>query len=255
MWLDGTVTSSGLVAVTDLLAGIYMAQPFYGLVARDIENNNATAYADIENQFKLLYTNAFDNTTKLLKHGYFDRAAPTSVSRPVWADTVTGACPHVWDRAVGWYVMALADLLTGPDAIPTSTSAYSTLLTQFRQLIPALVTTADPSTGAWWLVLTAVGRSGNYLESSGTSMFVYAMLKAVTSGLVPDSNGAIRAAAIKAYNWLATKAVIQNSDGTLNFDLTVNVGSLGSNGTFEYYIAQVRQMLGHLPVASAHNFS
>ncbi|KAH7106542.1 glycosyl hydrolase [Auriculariales sp. MPI-PUGE-AT-0066] len=224
------------------LDGIYMAEPFYTLYARDIENKNATAFSDIETQFKLLYANAFDGGTKLLKHGYFDRAAPSSVSVPVWADTTTGASPHVWDRAVGWYVMTLADLLTGTDALPTGTSAYNTLLAQFQQLIPALVTNADPTTGAWWLVMTAVGRSGNYIESSGSAMMVYAMLKAVSSGLVSDPNNTIRTAAVKAYNWLATNAVITNSDGTLNWDKTVVVGSLGSNGTFEYYIAQAINM-------------
>jgi len=222
-------------------SGIYMAEPFYTLLARDIEFGNITAYKDIELQFKLIYDNTFDPETKLLKHGYFDPNAPAEVARPVWADPTTGQCPHVWNRAVGWYMMALADLLIGPDAIPPWTSAYWTLLKQYQQLVPALVDNADPATGAWWLILTAVGQPGNYLESSGTAMFVYSMLRGIASGLIPDPKKTIRKAAIKAYEWLGNEMVIENVDGTLSWNGTVNVGSLGSNGTFEYYISRVRK--------------
>ncbi|KAH7103251.1 glycosyl hydrolase [Auriculariales sp. MPI-PUGE-AT-0066] len=222
------------------LDGIYMAEPFYTLYARDLEHLNATAFADIENQFKLIYANTFDDATKLLKHGYFDLNAPSDLARPVWVDAVTGAAPHIWDRAVGWYVMALTDMLIGWDALPPWTSAYRTLLAQYRQLVPALAANADPESGAWWLVLTDgyQGREGNYIESSGSVMFCYAMLKAVRSGLVPDPEGIIRNAAIKAYDWIGDNMLIENADGTLSLNGTVNVGSLGSNGTFEYYISQ-----------------
>ncbi|KAH7103250.1 glycosyl hydrolase [Auriculariales sp. MPI-PUGE-AT-0066] len=220
------------------LDGLYMAQPFYALYARDIEANNATAFADIEHQFSLIYSKTFENTTKLLRHGYFDLNSPSTYTPPIWADSITGSCPHVWDRAQGWYSMALADLLVGPDALPNGTSAYNTLLQQFQQLIPAIAANADPVTGGWWIVLTAVGRTGNYIESSGTSMFVYSLLKAVTSGRVSDPDNVIRNAAIKAYDWLVSNVISVNDDNTLNMDKIVIVGSLDQDGSFEYYTKQ-----------------
>lgn len=221
------------------LDGLYMGEPFYGLYADTFEAHNASALRDLQNQFALIWAHCRDAKTGLLRHGFFDLAASNRSAVPVWADPVTGASPEVWIRAVGWYVVALADLLAPPDGIPTTHPAYAALLAQYRALVPALVRNVDPTTGAWWLVMSQPGRAGNYIESSGSAMFVYAMLKAVSARLVPDPDGAIVKAAVRAYNYIVDTFVIPNEDGTLSWNGTVVVGSLDQDGSFDYYITQV----------------
>jgi rhamnogalacturonyl hydrolase YesR len=123
--------------------------------------------------------------------------------------------------------MALVDFLTPPLIIPSSHPTSAIFLTQLRALIPNLLTTADPKTGAWHLVMSQPGtREGNYLESSGTAMFIYGMLKAVRLNLVEDSDGKIVAAAKKAYDYLLKEQIVWMKDGSLGLKGTVKVGSL-----------------------------
>ncbi|EJD47692.1 family 88 glycosyl hydrolase [Auricularia subglabra TFB-10046 SS5] len=219
------------------LDGLYMAEPFYALYAEEYEHGNATALFDLQLQFSLIWKHCRDKKTGLLRHGWYDNKAVNSPLVPAWADPVTGASPEVWIRAVGWYVVALVDLLTPPDAIPKWHPAQVTLRYQLNELVRALVKNADPATGAWWLVMTQVGREGNYIESSGSAMFVYAMLRAVSQGLVYDYDGSIVKTAKRAYEYLVDRFIIENPNGTLSYNGTVIVGHL-DYGTFESYVSE-----------------
>src|SRR4051812_22470435 len=117
------------------------------------------------------------NYTGLLYHGYdYSKTA-------VWASPDRGHSPEVWDRALGWYSMALVD---GVEIFPTNTPGRTTLLNILQDLAPKIRDAADPTSGVWWLVITQPGRSGNYFESSGSAMFVYSLLKGVRLGYIPD---------------------------------------------------------------------
>ncbi|KAL0581445.1 hypothetical protein V5O48_000599 [Marasmius crinis-equi] len=234
------------------LDGIYMGEIFYAQYTADVEPNNATAWADITSQFQLMFQNTLQNATApnntgLLYHGYdFSHTA-------VWASPDRGHSPEVWDRALGsyrflssspkemlnsrtgWYMMALVDVL---EIIPTSNPGHATILKILQTLVPHVRDAADPTTGAWWLVITQPGRAKNYFESSGTSMFIYSLLKAVRLGYVSDSDGSIAKAARKAYDYATTNWVTPKSDGTFDWQNTVVVGSLDQTGDFNYYVSQ-----------------
>lgn len=153
----------------------------------------------------------------------------------VWASPDRGHSPEIWDRALGWFMMALVDTL---ELISSSRSAkteelHSFLLSTLNTLAPRLLTVTSNADPAWWLVLTQPGREGNYFESSGSSMFVYALLKAVRLGYVQDKDGAIVHAATRAYQYIIEHFVVDNGDGTMNWTGTVQVGSLDTDGSFE----------------------
>lgn len=210
------------------LDGIYMGEIFYTVYTNAFQPTNSTAYADIARQFDLMFQNTLQeegaaNYTGLLYHGY-DYSHTAS-----WASTDRGHSPEVWDRAMGWYMMALVDIL---EIYPKDKSIF---LEHLNTLVPRVRDAADPDSGAWWLVITQPRRAGNYFESSGPAMFVYAMLKAVRLGYVADRNGSIVKAATKAYQYMTKNWVVDNGDGTMNWLNTVQVGSLDGNGTFEYY--------------------
>ena len=178
--------------------------------------------ADITQQFTLMFQNTIQNATApnntgLLYHGY------DFSHRTVWASPDRGHSPEVWDRALGWYSMALVDIL---EIFPRDNPGYQNILTILRTLVPRIRDVAEPVSGVWWLVITQPGRAKNYFESSGSAMFVYAMLKALRLGYVQDTaDGSILRAARKAYDYMIQNWVVQNSDGTMNWLNTVNVSS------------------------------
>lgn len=131
--------------------------------------------------------------------------------------------------------MILADFLTPPLVIPTSHATYNILLTQLKTLLPVLVSSADPKTGAWYLVMSQPGKTGNYIETSGTAMFIYGMLKSVRLGLVEDEDGKIVAAAKKAYEYLVSTQLVLGTQ--LGLKGTVSVGSLEGDGDYAYYVS------------------
>ncbi|KAF9451590.1 glycoside hydrolase family 105 protein [Macrolepiota fuliginosa MF-IS2] len=215
------------------LDGIYMGDIFYAQYTKDFQSSNTTAWADITSQFNLMFQNSIQatgdaNNIGLLYHGYdYSHTA-------AWASADRGHSPEVWDRALGWYAMALVDAL---DIIPNSQPGHATLLNILQTIAPKIRDAADPSSGVWWLVMTRAGHSGNYFESSGSAMFVYALLKGVRLGYIPDTDGSIVKAARKAYEYMTSHWVVSNGDGSMGWTNTVEVGSLSGNGTYEYYIS------------------
>lgn len=108
------------------------------------------------------------------------------------------------------------------------------------EITSALVELADPETGAWWQLPTFPGRTGNYLESSSTVLFIFSILKALRIGLIPASPRRIHKAAVKAYRYTTKNFVtdVGHGNGTIGFDKTVAVCSLNSTATYEYYTSQ-----------------
>ncbi|PQE24947.1 cell wall glycosyl hydrolase protein [Rutstroemia sp. NJR-2017a WRK4] len=207
------------------LDGIYMGDVFYAQWTSYFDATNTTAWNDILLQYTLIEQHCRNHTTNLIVHGYDESKVA------VWADPVTGASPNVWDRALGWYMMALVDVL---DYFPKSHPGYAKLLNWFVTA-SAGVTAAQDSTGGWWLVMNTPypGKPRNYIESSGSAMFLYAILKGVRKGYLGCEYVAPMQ---KGYKYVAETFVAYNgTNGTVNWEGTVLVGSLGSNATFEYY--------------------
>ncbi|KAJ5035611.1 uncharacterized protein L3040_008076 [Drepanopeziza brunnea f. sp. 'multigermtubi'] len=213
------------------LDGIYMLDVFYARWASKFEHGNTTAWDDIANQYDLIDagTTSHRATLGLPVHG-FDFS-----KRAVWADPVTGAAPHVWSRAVGWYIMALVDTL---DYFPASHPGRARLLRYLQSVADAVVAAQDPRTKGWWVVMTPgwEGKPGNYVESTGTSMFVYGLLKALRLGYI--KGGRYKRSALQGYA-LMTETFVSEAEphGGVDLDWAVQTGSLSSNGTFEYYVS------------------
>ncbi|KAI1497525.1 cell wall glycosyl hydrolase YteR [Biscogniauxia marginata] len=209
------------------LDGIFMADSFYARWTKLFDSDNATAWDDIVLQYDNIDARTRNKTTGLLVHGYDESKTA------VWADSETGAAPLVWDRADGWYFLSLLEVLP---IIPESHEGHSRLVEYFTTLAAALLKTQDES-GGWWLIMSEPypGAEGNYIESSATAMFTYGFLKGIKLGLLATDQ--YLEAAKKGYELLTERFVKVNDDGTLNWEGTVQVGSLSSNGTYEYYIS------------------
>ena len=208
------------------LDGIYMASPFYATYTSLFEPTNTTAWNDIALQFDLIEQHTRNKTTNLLYHGYDESKTA------VWADPVTGASPHVWDRALGWYFMALVEVL---QVYPKENSGYARLKGYLTTLADGVQKAQDVS-GGWWLVMDEPypGMEGNYIESSATAMFAYSYLKGVRTGLLDKK---YRTTATKAYDLMVERFVKVEKNGTLSWEGTVEVGSLSGNASYEYYVS------------------
>ncbi|EKD19826.1 cell wall glycosyl hydrolase YteR [Drepanopeziza brunnea f. sp. 'multigermtubi' MB_m1] len=211
------------------LDGLYMVSPFYAHHTAYYTPTNTAAFDDIVNQFVLTNTNCVNSNSGqsgLLKHGYDESR------EAVWADKATGASPETWSRALGWYVMALVDVL---DYLPASHPGAATLKEILETSAAAIKKAVDTDSKMWWLVMSQPGKEGNYIESSGSAMFVYAMLKGIRMGYLDESE--YKETATVAYEAMVEKFVSKNADGGLDWEGTVSVGSLKGNGDYAYYVS------------------
>jgi rhamnogalacturonyl hydrolase YesR len=213
------------------LDGIYMADTFYATYTSYFDNENTTAWEDIALQFDLIESHTRNKTSNLLQHGYDES------KKAVWADPVTGASPHVWDRAVGWYFVALVEVL---QVYPKEMPGYNRLKTYLTTLAEG-VKKAQDSSGGWWLVMDEPypGMKGNYIESSATAMFTYAYLKGVRTGLLEES---YRETASKAYELMIERFVKVEQNGTLSWEGTVQVGSLNKDASYQVSVSGVSEV-------------
>ncbi|KAL2848387.1 Six-hairpin glycosidase-like protein [Aspergillus pseudoustus] len=235
------------------LDGMFSLISFYPLYTAHFDTDNTTTEAavstDLFNQLDLLWTHCHDTeSTLLLFHGY------DATKTAIWADPVTGASPFVWGRALGWFIMGLVDFLefafTHEPGYAGFEAQLATWRSRFVALCDALVDAADPVSGAWWQVLSAPGREGNYIESSASAMFSYVLFKGVRIGLFKETEGntlyargaspaeTYTGVAARAYRALMDRFVVDNADGSLSYNGTVGVCSLNSTATYEYYVTR-----------------
>ena len=165
------------------LDGLYMGEPFYaGYAARFHEPQD---FDDVAKQFKLVGEHTYDPKTGLFYHGWDE-----SGEQP-WSDPKTGASPTFWSRSMGWYAMALVDVL---DTFPADHPARAGLIDLLQKIGAGLLKYQDAKTGVWWQVPDQGERANNYLEASASCMFVYALAKGVNQGFLPRADlPAIRA--------------------------------------------------------------
>jgi unsaturated rhamnogalacturonyl hydrolase len=210
------------------LDGLYMGGPFYaqfGQVFREPAD-----FDDVAKQALLMTRHTRDPRTGLLYHGW------DAAHAQAWADTATGLSPSFWGRAVGWYAMALVDIL---DYLPASHPDRPELVRALRDVSAAVTRVQDPVTGLWWQVLDQPNRRGNYLEASASSMFVYALAKGAHKGyLAPEYLDVAR----RGYDGIVRNLVTVDADGLVSLNGVCQVAGLGGrqnrSGTYAYYISE-----------------
>jgi len=217
------------------LDGLYMQGPFYARYARQFGSPEDTA--DVLSQLILIYDKTRDPRTGLLYHAWDESR------KQLWADPDTGCSPHFWGRALGWYGMALTDVL---DQIPekgTPAGMRERILGITRELAAAILDYQDKASGLWFQVLDQGRRDKNYLETSASAMFVYYLLKMSRTG-VWDARLTGRAveAARKGYRGLVDRRITRDGAGKVHLQGICSVAGLGGNpyrdGSFEYYVKE-----------------
>ncbi|MDY0210882.1 MAG: glycoside hydrolase family 88 protein [Acholeplasma sp.] len=212
------------------LDGLFMAQPFY--TRYETLRNQKQNYDDILNQYKVARKRLFDETHQLYYHGY--DASKTAF----WANKETGLSKNFWLRATGWYVVSIVDVIDFLDS--TYEPRESFFFPLLKEAIDGLLKYQDEHTNLFYQVINAKDEPNNYLESSGSSLIAYAILKGVRLNALPKSYEKIGLAIFDGI----TKTYITNENGQLNMGGICLVSGLGPDnnlrrdGSVSYYLSE-----------------
>ncbi|WP_428232276.1 glycoside hydrolase family 88/105 protein [Flavobacterium sp.] len=209
------------------LDGLYMGTPFYARYT--VEFDKGKDLDDVARQFEQVHLHTMDKKTGLLFHAWDEsRQMP-------WANKETGTSPNFWSRSIGWYMMALVDVL---DYMPKDHPKRKELIQYLSEISTAVAKFQDPS-GLWFQVTDSGTKEGNYLEASGSEMFVYAFAKGAKKGYLPSN---YKKLAEKGFDGLVNKLVIVDPDGEIHITQVCASAGLGGSpyrdGSYEYYIKE-----------------
>jgi len=229
------------------LDGLWFSLPFYAEYGQRFAET--ALLDDVRRQYAAVFEHSRDAKSGLPHHGWDE------TREQFWADPQTGASKAVWSRAVGWYAMSLVDVL---DQIPEQHPARAELIRMLADIAQTLVRYQDRDSGLWYEVIDQPLAAGNYLESSGTAMFVYALAKGVNRGYL-DQRYAANAA--RGYLALIRDKVDLDSHGRWSLIDIVQSAGLGEppvwppgspapsardasprgrDGSVQYYVSQPR---------------
>ncbi|AOY76079.1 glycoside hydrolase family 88/105 protein [Clostridium formicaceticum] len=207
------------------LDGLYMAMPFYAKYEKLF--NASKGFGDIYQQFMTVERRIKDAETGLYYHGYDESR------KERWSNPDTGLSLHFWGRAMGWFVMALVDTL---EIIEADFSNAEEIKKIFVETIDALLKYQDKASSMWYQVVDQGTREGNYLETSGTLMIAYGILKGVRLGYLPEN--------YRTFGQKAFDGTVEKYLDTENQQLKgiCGVAGLGNvpyrDGSYEYYISE-----------------
>jgi len=210
------------------LDGLYMAGPFSAEYAKVF--NVDKDFNDVIDQFVWMEKHARDPKTGLIYHGWDESR------KQKWSNPETGLSKEFWGRGMGWYAMALVDVL---DYVPQQHPRRNELIAILKRTAEAIKNFQDPNSGVWYQVLNKGTVKGNYLEASVSCMFTYALAKGARLGYLDKSYTAV---AKRGFDGILKNFIQTDEHGYVHLNGTVSVGGLGGtpyrDGTFEYYLSE-----------------
>ena len=204
MWLDGAYMVGPLSCMYD---------KYYG---DELLRERAIKQVFLMNEFMK------DEKSGLYYHGW------DASKEEKWSDKETGLSPEIWGRAVGWYAVAILDIL---EFIPKNHPDVEKLKKIEIDLLKALARYRDSERGLWYEVLDKPGEKGNWIETSCSCLFVYAYAKAINMGIVDKDE--FSEVLEKAYFELISSLGERGKDIVLS---NVCIGTCIEEGTYEYYV-------------------
>lgn len=236
MWLDGAYMGAALFAELVNYSG----------KTTNIDSSND--WALIVKQFTNLRNMCWNETDKLPYHAFAADGGTNSTSHSdTWAG-LSSTSPYVfhsasyWGRAVGWYFLALVDILEQMDkANLSSSTGYTTLKGYLAETAEGLKARQDKTTGGWYQILdetdaySASSYNGksytqtyNYIESSATALFTAAYLKAIRLGYLAEND--YKTVAVNGYKCLVNQFFSVDENGKVNIFGSCRSAGLGGSG-------------------------
>lgn len=177
------------------------------------------------NQILLMNRYMKDEKTGLYYHGWDDS------KREPWADPRTGLSSQIWGRAVGWYAVAILDIL---EYLPSGHPEAEHLVKIELDLLRALLQVQDSATGMWYQILDKPEREDNWVETSCTCLFAYSLAKAIRMGYAAEEEfaGALKKA------WQGLQGFLRpDENGNLVVE-NICIGTCIDEGDYAHYIGR-----------------
>ena len=212
VWLDGT----------------YMALPFLAMYENTLGQGDIS---DIMQQMRIVRKRMKDPVTGLYYHGY------DASRQAFWADPETGLSRNFWLRSIGWFSLALTDLI---EIIPRGMEERAELAEILRELLESIAKYTDPETDMYMQVVDQGKREGNYPETSGSAMIACAMLKGFRLGVLEER---FREKGEKTFRGIENHflTIRDGMIGLRNICLVAGLGPENNrrrDGSYEYYISE-----------------
>lgn len=202
------------------LDGAYMAGPFSVKYSRRFGDNTLMERAI--KQIFLMEEHMKDEKTGLYYHGWDDS------KKERWADPETGLSGQFWGRAVGWFALAIVDIM---ELIPKNHPAMERLAKIERELLTTLAKYQDEESGLWYQVLDKPEAEGNWLETSCSCLFAYAYAKAIRMGILDEEYTEVLDRTCAGID----KIMYVDEEGELIIP-NICLGACIEDGSYEYYI-------------------
>lgn len=210
------------------LDGLYMGSPFLAQYAATFDE--PALFDDVVNQILVMDKYGYSEETGLYHHAYDESKTEK------WADSETGLSTNYWGRSIGWFGMALVDVL---DYLPQDHPQRAEIISIAQKLAKGIIKYQHES-GTWYQVVDQGDREENYLEASATSMFAYFLLKGAEKGYLSQE---FKTAGIKAYQGILNEFIRKDDDGGISITQVCGVAGLGGNpyrdGSYEYYVNEI----------------
>lgn len=207
------------------LDGLFTGTTFYARYAA--WKPEPDAWSDIVRQFTTI--DAHTRKSNGLNYHGWDESKQMG-----WSNPETGCSAETWGRAEGWYVMALCDVL---ELMPANEPGRAELENILNRVMKSLLAVQDSRTHLWYQVPDRAGEEGNYLESTCSAMYCYALAKGVRIGVFPRQ---YRYEARKILEGIKQYKLRPDEQGVLSLHDCCAVAGLGGNpyrdGTYSYYI-------------------
>jgi unsaturated rhamnogalacturonyl hydrolase len=210
------------------LDGLWMASPFLAEYGKVFDEPDL--FDETTNQILLMEKHTRDPISGLLYHAWDESKTQK------WANPSTGCSPHFWGRAMGWFTMAIVDIL---DYLPIDHPKRGEVIGIFRRVMVAVSEAQDEASGLWYQVLDQGNREGNYLEASASAMFTYALFKGSRMKYLEKE---FAATADKAFNGMIQKFIKIDARGYVQLGNICSVAGLGGkpyrDGSYQYYVGE-----------------
>lgn len=132
-------------------------------------------------------------------------------------DPETGLIKYCWGRAIGWYVVAIAEML---EYIPENHPLRQDFIDIEIEVLNAIKKYQDKKSGCWYQLVDTVDDSRNWTESSCTALFTYAMAKCLRNGIIDAS---FKETTDKGYEGTISKTEIRDGEFCMK-DICIGTG-------------------------------
>lgn len=234
------------------LDGMYMYVPFYARYA--LKYDKPEIFDEITNQYKFIREKMYDNDKKLYYHA-------NDTSKDIfWVNRETGNSKSFWLRSIGWYITSLVDVI---EYFPKGDN-QNYLINLLDEALDGLLNYIDNNSKMFYQVVDQGDKEfliaaeylkqlkntkyknkdgsysdtmiKNYLESSGSSMVAYTLMKASRLGYIAEDKINLGKSIFEGIY----KHSYKNNE--LN-DICITAGlgpenRLYRDGTIEYYLAE-----------------